>query len=57
MSLVVLLATFLIALVFSNVVDGIPSLLGGWTHLPNWLMWGAILAFVAWCMDGNETSI
>lgn len=57
MSLVVLLATFLIALVLSNLVDGVPSLLGGWTHLPNWLMWGAILAFVAWCMDDNETSL
>jgi len=53
MSLVVILLTFLVTLCLCNVIDGIPGLLVGLLQAPQWLLLGAVLAFFAWCMEGD----
>lgn len=54
MSIAILLLTALMALIISNMaVNGLPSLLIGWIHLPTWLLWTPALALVAWCMDSE----
>ncbi|MEL6901755.1 MAG: hypothetical protein AAFP07_12445 [Cyanobacteria bacterium J06606_4] len=50
MSLLVLLITVVIAFVLSNLVDVFPGLLWGWLVFPKWLIWGALLAVLAWGM-------
>ena len=56
MGLFLLLATVVIALVFSVWVDALPQLLLGWIYLPNWLLGLSLLALVAWCIDDGPSA-
>lgn len=54
MSIFVLLAAVWVALVLSNVADGLS--VWGWLRLPHWTIWAGTVAFLAWCMDTNDAS-
>ncbi|MEL6776820.1 MAG: hypothetical protein AAFO06_06150 [Cyanobacteria bacterium J06597_16] len=56
MGFVILMATFLAALLLSNAVDSVPYFLWAWIHLPSWLLWGFLFSFIAWCMK-DEPSV
>ena len=52
MSLLVLLLLMGIALILSNVLDGLSLL--GWIRIPQWMLWTATIALIAWCMDSDD---
>ena len=55
MSIFVLLSLMWIALILSNVLDGLS--LWGWIRIPQWMLWTATIALVAWCMDSDDPPV
>lgn len=55
MSLFVLLVVVWIALILSNIADGLS--ISGLFHLPRWLLWAGAIALTAWCMDADDNAI
>jgi len=54
MSLLVLIATMLIALVLSDFLDLFPGVLWNFFHWPKWLALPVVLLLLAWCTDPKE---